>query len=114
MPQPRPSFIVKRSTAVKAMLRHQFVPGLGYVAHEGEPELGPEYNGKANCAPAPQTATDTLHLLRPPGGHPPMTMRWVAKESAWAPTVQGKGNRLAWSHGYLSRAGWEYIGPFKG
>ena len=112
--QQRPNFIVKRSVALKSPIRHQLVPGLGYVAHEDEPELGPQYHGKKNCKPADGTPDKTMHLLRPPGGHPPMGMVWVQKDGAWASQMPGKGNRLAWSTAYLSKVGWEYVGPARG
>ena len=104
---------VTRAEAHKKKTHHQFVPGMGYLSHAGAPELPPGANGSKNCAPPEDAKDGSLHALRPPGGHPPMNMLWVAGERAWAHPVPGSGNRLAWPVEHLMRAGWEYIEPVK-
>jgi hypothetical protein len=105
---------VSRSEAHQKMTHHQYMDGIGYVAHSGPPELplGRVVSSK-NCAPPPGAKDGSAHLLKPPGGHPDMIMLWVAAENAWRPTHPGKGNRLAWSTDHLMRSGWEYLGPVK-
>jgi hypothetical protein len=110
-PRTRPSFLVGRNTAFARRTHHQFIPGMGYVAHSGPPDLPPTANGSKNCDPPANTADGSLHMLRPPGGHPPLAMVWVAAEKAWASRQPERGNRLAWPTSHLQRAGWEYIGP---
>lgn len=92
-------------------INHQFVPGLGYVAHSGPPELPPGSNGTASCLPKSDAADGSLHLMQPPHGHPPIAMRWVALEKAWASIQPERGNRLAWPADFLSKAGWAYLRP---
>jgi hypothetical protein len=101
--------IVPRAVAEQAKVRHQFVPGLGYLAHSGPPELGPQHNGNLLCAPLPSAQDGSRHMLKPPG-YPPMQMVWSARECAWAHPA-GKGNRMAWPVDHLSRAGWAYLNP---
>lgn len=103
--------LVGRSAAVQKMTHHQFVKGLGYIAHSGPPELPAHLAGKKNCAPPAGTQNDSHHMLRPPNGAPDMVMRWIAGEQAWASLIPEKGNRLAWPVQHLQRAGWEYVGP---
>lgn len=106
--------IVSRDEAHKKRTHHQFVPGLGYLAHSGPPDLPPTAKGTMNCAPPAGTKDGSAHVMRPPYGAAEMTMLWVAGEQAWAPSTPGKGNRLAWPPAHLSRAGWEYVGPVDG
>lgn len=101
--------LVSRREAVKDPTRHQMIPGLGYLAHSGPPELPAATKGEKNCAPPPGTAHGSRHVLRPPGGHSPMILSWL-EGHGWS-HPHGKGNRLAWSAEHLSRAGWEYVGP---
>ncbi len=101
--------IVNRAAAHKQPKHHQFVPGLGYIAHDAPPDLPPGANGSKNCAPAPGTKDGTPHDLRVPGGAQTMALVW--REGAWHSPTLGKGNRLAWDPAHLSRAGWEYVGP---
>lgn len=108
---PRPVFVVNRPAAHQRKTGHQFVPGLGYVAHQGPPPLNPRANGTKNCDPPQGTRDGSVHLLRPPNGHPPITMVWIAMERAWASRMPERGNRLAWPTSHLRRAEWEYIGP---
>ncbi len=99
---------IKRATAMKKQTGHQFVPGIGYIAHQDEPDVPPHPAGGKNCAP-PSVITDgSRHVLRHAGGAEHV-MRWVAAEKAWAPLRPGDGNRVAWSVDYLSRHGWEYV-----
>jgi hypothetical protein len=105
--------LVSRSEAYKRLTHHQFAAGLGYVAHSGPPELPPIARGTKNCAPPNGTADGSLHVMRPPNGHPPITMRWVQAEQAWASLQPEKGNRLAWPGSYLMRAGWAYGEPVR-
>lgn len=107
----QPSFVVNKSTALARKTHHQFCPGIGYVAHSGPPELQPGSNGSANCIPAATAADGTLHLMQPPQGHPPITMRWVAVERAWESLQPERGNRLAWPADYLRKVGWAYLRP---
>lgn len=107
--QPRPAFVSTRSIALRRRTHHQFVPGIGYIAHAGPPELPPTANGRENCAPPGGTEDQSLHLLKPPGGAPPLAMVWHAGERAWGALKPEKGNRLAWSTDYLMRAGWKYV-----
>jgi hypothetical protein len=109
--RPRPAFLVNRSTAMQRRTHHQFMPGLGYVAHSGPPDLPPGANGKANCDPPAGTADGSVHVMQPPRPHPPMLMVWIAAEKAWASQRPERGNRLAWPPGHLSKAGWEYDSP---
>ena len=107
--------LVSRSEALKRRTHHQFLPGFGYIAHSGPPEVpvGIIKGAGKNCNPPPDTGDGSLHLLRPPNRHPDMVMRWIAKHSAWAPVHHGRGNRLAWAPSHLSSAGWEYQRPMK-
>jgi hypothetical protein len=100
--------LVSRSEAYKRLTHHQFVKGFGYVAHSGPPDMPPHVRGNKNCMPPQGTADGSMHMLTPPGGHPPIKMRWVLSEQAWASLVPDKGNRLAWPASYLQRVGWEY------
>lgn len=109
---PRPAFLVTQAHAHRAKTRHQFVPGLGHVAHQGPPDLPPGANGTLNTKPPAGTADGSIHLLRPPTrGAKPMPFCLVAAERAWASLKPGAGNRLAWPTEHLMRAGWEYVGP---
>jgi hypothetical protein len=103
--------LVNRATAHQKRIHHQFVPGMGYIAHTAAPDLPAGANGTKNCNPPSGTKDGTSHIMQPPGGHPQMAMIWHAAESAWGPTKPGHGNRLAWEPAHLSKAGWEYIGP---
>lgn len=106
-----PDVIRSQQQAHKARTKHQFVPGIGYLEHSGAPDIRPHPAGGKNCDPAPGTADGSLHTMRPPNGHPPMMMMWIAAEKAWASRQPERGNRLAWSTAHLSKAGWEYVGP---
>lgn len=99
---------VSRDEAMRRSVHCQYVHGQGFYDHGGPPVLPEGASGAANCLPAVGTADGSMHVLQPPGGHPEMTMVWRAAESAWAPTVLGKGNRMAWTHDHLARAGWSY------
>jgi hypothetical protein len=101
---------VPRSVAMKAQTKHQFLHGIGYVPHGGPPDIPTGAQGGKNCLPATGAANGSIHILKPSHGAPPMRMRWVAAEQAWAGLNQAKGNRLAWTADHLSRAGWEYVG----
>ena len=103
---------VTREHAHQKRTHHQYIDGLGYMAHEGPPELPAAAQGAKNCVPPEGTKDGTAHLLQPPGGHPQMILLWVEAEGAWASRHPGKGNRLAWTTDHLMRAGWEYVGPF--
>jgi hypothetical protein len=107
----RPAFIVSRAAAMRRRTHHQFVPGLGYIAHAAPPDLPPTSRGNKNCEPPTGTPDGSIHLIKPPTGAPPMLMTWVAAERAWASTKPGAGNRLAWPTAHLMRAGWEYDRP---
>jgi hypothetical protein len=110
MVQQQPAFVVGKAVAHKRKTHHQHVPGIGYVAHAGPPDLPPECQGRENCDPPRGTADGSLHNLKPPGGHPPMTLRWVAGERAWESLQPERGNRLAWPTSHLMKAGWAYLG----
>lgn len=103
--------MVPRSVALSRLTHHQFVAGMGYVAHGMAPELPPDANGSKNCAPPAGTADGSVHLMRPPTGADPVRMIWTPTEGAWAAEIPQKGNRMAWSTEHLMRAGWEYGGP---
>lgn len=100
-----------RRTALAAKTQHQFVPGVGYIRHQGLPHLPDHCRGTANCAPSPLTIGGTHHLLAPPGGGALVQFTWCDVEKAWCPWPPGRGNRLAWTPAHLSRAGWSYVGP---
>ena len=102
--------LVSRTEAMGQRTHHQYIQGIGYLKHSGPPDMPASARGNKNCAPAQGTKDDSRHLLKPPNGAPPMTLKWVAKENAWAPMNPAKGNRLAWPTSHLQRAGWEYIG----
>lgn len=108
-----PSLTVSRGEALRKRTQHQFIPGLGYIAHGSAPDLPKAANGNKNCEPIPGTADGSIHLLRPPTGAPPLALVWIAAERAWASLKPEAGNRLAWLTGHLSRAGWEYVGPIQ-
>jgi hypothetical protein len=108
---PRPAFISSRSTARAHPTHHQFIPGIGYVAHARPPELPPNANGSANCAPPEGILDGTVHMMRPPNGHPSIAMVWHARTRAWGSTTPGRGNRLGWPLDHLMKAGWAYVGP---
>jgi hypothetical protein len=103
--------LVSASKARMAPTRHQLVQGLGYIVHDGPPDLPAGSNGNLNCDPPPGTIPGSAHLLRPPGGHPPIAMLWHAGEQAWLCPQPGRGNRLGWPTAHLRKAGWEYVGP---
>jgi hypothetical protein len=98
---------VNRTEAMRDPTRHQYVEGIGYVAHSGAPEFAPVRAPK-NCAPPAKTADGSHHMLKPPSGGKPIMMVWWAKHRAWATIHPGKGNRLCWTTDHLSKAGWEY------
>lgn len=108
---PMAQAIVSRSTATKDPTRHQFVKNIGFLMHDGPPELPPGYNGTANCAPAADAPDLSVHVLQTPGDGVEIRMKWLADHRAWSSMVFGKGNRLAWTPDHLSRAGWKYVGP---
>lgn len=98
---------VRRRDAIKKPTEHQFVPGIGYIKHPGEPEVDPSVVGTKNCeAPAP--ADGSKHVFRHAGGAEHVLV-WHAAHKAWGPDKIGDGNRLAWTPAYLSRHGWEYV-----
>lgn len=100
---------VTKDEALRRRTHCQYLHGQGFVDHGMPPELPEDATGSASCM-APVGAEDgSVHVLKPPGAQPEMRMIWIAAESAWAPTVFGKGNRLAWTHDHLSRAGWRYV-----
>lgn len=104
--------LATRRAAMLDPTRHQFVRGLGHIPHGAEPDLPPGYPpGSANCLPPAGAADGSVHIMNPSHGAPPMRMRWLAAHQAWAPLSPEKGNRMAWTADYLSRAGWEYAGP---
>lgn len=100
--------LVSRKEALAKRTHHQFVPGLGYLAHSGPPDLPATANGAKNCDPPKGTRDGSLHLIKPPNGGPSQAFTWIAAEKAWAPAIAGRGNRLAWPVDHLRRAGWEY------
>jgi hypothetical protein len=102
---------VSRKEALKKRTHHQFINGIGYIAHSGPPELPAACNGNKNCDPPKNTRDGSVHVLLPPNGAGPMKFTWIAAEQAWASTVPDKGNRLAWPTSHLQRAGWSYAGP---
>jgi hypothetical protein len=106
-----PSLVVSRSAAMRQRSLHQFIPGIGYVAHGCPPSITAEAKNQKNCEPKAGIIDGSTHYLRPPGGGRPVAMTWVAAEKAWAATQFEKGNRLAWPVDYLRRVGWEYAGP---
>jgi len=101
--------LVDRATAYKKLTQHQFIPGMGYLAHSGPPELPAVAKGTKNCIPPAGTKDGSAHVLKPPGGAPPMRMLWIEAERAWASPKPATGNRLAWTTDHLTKAGWEYI-----
>jgi hypothetical protein len=104
--------IVSRKSAHLKMTHHQYIDGIGYLVHEGPPELPLGHGGGSkNCEPSKGTKDGSEHFLQPPRGAPEMILVWVEAERAWRPPHPGRGNRLAWSTDYLSRAGWEYLQP---
>jgi hypothetical protein len=105
--------LVSRSEALKRRTHHQFLPGFGYIAHSGPPELPENARGTKNCAPPNGTSDATAHLMQPPSG-PPIRMVWVQSEGAWASPQRERGNRLAWTTSHLQKAGWEYLNPVPG
>src|ERR1700674_5287905 len=106
-----PVSTVTRETAHQKRIHHQFIAGLGYVAHSAPPDLPQTARGNKNCNPPTGTQDGTLHLMQPPTGAPPIAMVWLQREQAWASTNIARANRLAWPVTHLSRAGWEYSGP---
>lgn len=107
----RPAFLVDGMTAHRRPTHHQMVSGLGYVAHQGPPDLPRHARGTKNTDPPAGTLDGSLHVLQPPGEHPPMTMRWHRATKSWAALNPQQGNRLAWPTEHLKKAGWEYVGP---
>lgn len=105
--------IVRRSVAQAKPTLHRFIRGIGYLAHDGPPELPRGSNGKKNCAPPEGTPDGSIHLLQPPTGAPPMALKWSVKHSAWLSLEPSAGNRLGWPAEHLMKAGWEYVGVQK-
>ncbi len=102
--------VVDRATAMGRRTHHQFLPGIGYIAHSGPPALPDRPPGTKSCKPPAGTKDGSVHLMKPGTGGPPIRMLWIAGEGAWASLKIGKGNRLAWSAAFLTAAGWEYGG----
>lgn len=103
--------IVSRRDAMKRQIAHQHVPGMGYIVHSGPPDLPAEYPvGSKSCDPPAAAADGSVHLLKAPQGKT-VPLRWIATERAWAALKTDAGNRMAWPIGFLSRAGWAYVGP---
>lgn len=107
--RPQTAFLVTRDIAHRRPTHHQLIRGLGYIVHAGPPDLPDGCDGKENCEPPKGTIDGTLHLMQPPGAHPPLTMIWNARERAWSSLNPERGNRLAWSPAHLSKAGWAYM-----
>lgn len=94
-----------RDAALKSMVTHAFMRGVGYMRFEDEMPAGP--HDPARCSP-PRGAPDrSRHLLKPPGAVP-MTFTWIEREAAWA---RDGGLRMAFSAAYLSSHGWTYARP---
>ena len=111
MPATQTSPFVSRKEALRKPTHHQFIKGIGYIAHSGPPELPLGSNGAKNCEPPKNTPDKSVHVLRPPNGARDMTFVWHAADQAWAAIVPDKGNRLAWPTSHLQKAGWAYVGP---
>jgi hypothetical protein len=107
-----PSFVVPRETAMRDPTRHQFIAGLGHVAHEGVPEvpLGAALSPPDRAHPPAGAADGSRHLLNPPNGGKSIAFEWLAVHQAWKSERPEAGNRLAWPATFLSRAGWTYKG----
>lgn len=104
--------IVNKAAAHQRMTHHQFLPGIGYLAHGGAPDVPAGIKGGRNCKPPSGTRDGSVHLLRSAHhGSADKRFRWVAAEGAWASLKPAAGNRLAWTAEHLSAAGWEYSGP---
>jgi hypothetical protein len=106
--------VARREQAEAKRTSHQFVPGAGYLAHGGPPDVKPTKPGSFACDPPAGTEDGSPHFLQPPTGGAPVEMLWVAGEGAWAPHRLGKGNRMAWPSDYLKAHGWKYVGPKAG
>ena len=103
--------LVSREQALAKQTHHQFIKGIGYLAHAGAPDLPTTARGSKNCSPPAGTKSGFVGLLKPPTGADPLRLVWITAEGAWASPRPDKGNRMAWSTTHLQRAGWEYIGP---
>ena len=95
-----------RAAALKAMTKHSFVPGAGYLLFSEAPgPMGPQPGNR--CYPPNGTVDGSAHLLTPPGGAP-MRFMWVDMERAWA---RPGGKRMAFAAEYLSSLGFVYVRP---
>lgn len=105
--------LVSRDEALAKPMHHQYVIGIGYLAHDGPPDLPASASGRKGCCPKKDAAEGSLHVMKPPNGAGPVIMLWSRKHQAWSALNPGKGNRMAWSAEFLMRAGWEYVRPAK-
>lgn len=102
--------LVSRREAMKNPTSHQFIKGLGYLAHTEPPEIPLGTRPSTGCTPPTGTPDGSLHLLQPPGTRPKMTFKWLMRDSAWQ-AIPIRGNRIAWTADHMKRAGWSYAGP---
>lgn len=100
-----------RAQALAKRAHHQFVPGLGYIAHGGPPVLPPTAKGDKPCEPAAGSKDGSRHLLLPPNGGRQMPMLWNAAEKSWSAVRLGRGVRMAFAAAHLSKLGWAYVAP---
>lgn len=100
-----------RQQAEKSPATHQFVMGVGYIRHAGQPHVRTPVSNPKNCAPPADAAEGSLHILRRSPNGEPVTFSWTA--GAWkavTTTHMLKGARMAFLASYLSSVGWEYVG----
>lgn len=120
MPQPTITrWNVRQSTGAQSqasLTTHQFRRGRGYYQFASNAELlrhaphmalrnGPKRDGQ--CVPPDETKDRSVHLLRPPGGHPLLMCAWIDQERAWLPLTRD-GKRMAFTADYLASHGWIY------
>ena len=104
---------MRRTTAARAWAdptRHS-LKSAGFFEHGPDEDMRLGAAGMPAVLPPYGTADNSLHLLQPPLGNPPITCRWLMQHQAWAPEGVRPGHRLAFSAAYLGSHGWSYSGP---
>src|ERR1700739_3541370 len=99
-----------RRRALRSPATHTFVRGRGYVDLGEAPKLATKVAPPGRCNPPAGTLDGSYHSLVPPGGHPPINLRWLKDAASWF-RQDSASKRLGYAPDYLSESGWVYGRP---